>query len=130
MPQLMMCFAMLYLPTRPPMMVTVLTMTLSQPGMHYPTLQPIWTSCSCACNVGNLFAIGGNEISTGRVTKKEVYIYSTSTNSWIYTSDLPAPRVDTAIAELSTSELMVISGKVAEYTRVSAIYTGTLTLYN
>ena len=90
-----------------------------------PTYGPV-----AAVLVGNLFAIGGNEISAGGATKKEIYMYSTSTNSWIYTSDLPAPRVDTAVAELSASELMVIGGKVAEYTRVSAIYTGTLTLYS
>ena len=91
-----------------------------------PTFGP-----AAAVLVGNLFAIGGNEISTGGpgTTKKEVYMYSSSTNSWIYTSDLPAPRVDATIAELSSSEFMVIGGKV-QYTRVSTSYTGTLALYN
>ena len=109
----------------------------SHDGVHSDT-QSAWNALSntptygpaAAVLLGNLFAIGGNEVSTGGVTKKEVYMYSPSTNSWIYTSDLPAPRVDTAVAELSPSELIVVGGKVAEYTRVSTIYTGTLTLYN
>ena len=66
--------------------------------------------------VGNLFAIVGKDVSTGGDTKKEVYMYSPTTNSWIFISDLPSPRVDNAVAELSSSELVVVSGKVAEYT--------------
>ena len=44
---------------------------------------------------GNLLTIGGRETSEGGATKKEVYMYSPSTDSWVYISDLPAPRSDT-----------------------------------
>ena len=39
----------------------------------------------------NLLAIGGRKTSEGGADMKEVYMYSPSTNSWIYISDLPAP---------------------------------------
>jgi N-acetylneuraminic acid mutarotase len=60
---------------------------------------------------GNLLAIGGDETSkAGEAAKKEVYMYSPSTNSWIYISDLPAPRSTTAVAVLSSTEILVIGG--------------------
>ena len=43
---------------------------------------------AAAVLVGNLLAIGGRETSGGGTTKKEVYMYSPSTNSWIHISDL------------------------------------------
>ena len=61
---------------------------------------------------GNILAIGGDETSDSRggSEMKEVYMYSSSTDSWIYISDLPAPRVSTAAAVLSSTELLVIGG--------------------
>ena len=57
---------------------------------------------------------------------KEVYTYSPSTNSWIYISDLPAPRYATAVAVLSPSEILVIGGWCGR--RVNTVYKGTLHL--
>ena len=51
-----------------------------------PTYQP-----AAALLAGNLLAVGGDETHEGGADMKEVYMYSTSTNSWIYISDLPAP---------------------------------------
>ena len=67
---------------------------------------------AAAVLAGNLLAIGGwtthrEEAGTWR---KEVYMYSPSTNSWIYISDLPAPRSDCAVAILSSTEILVIGG--------------------
>ena len=71
-----------------------------------PTHRP-----AAAVLAGNLLAIGGKETPVlGGATKKEVYMYSPSTNSWIYISDLPAPRSSTAAAVLSSSEVLVIGG--------------------
>ena len=53
-------------------------------------------------------------------------MYSPSTNSWIYISDLPAPRSSTAVAVLSSTELLVIGGY--DGGRVNTVYKGTLTL--
>ena len=75
---------------------------------------------------GNLFAMGGKETSGGGADKKEVYMYSTSTNSWIYISDLPAPRSHTAVAVLSSTRVLVIGGR-NERERVNTVYQGTLT---
>jgi N-acetylneuraminic acid mutarotase len=79
---------------------------------------------------GNLLAIGGDETSKGGAAKKEVYMYSPSTNSWIYISDLPAPRSLTAVAVLSSTEVLVIGGWVDgwEGGRVNTVYKGTLHL--
>ena len=76
---------------------------------------------------GKLLCMGGNhETSKGGVAKKEVYMYSPSTNSWIYISDLPAPRSGIAVAVLSSTEVLVIGGW-AEGKRVNTVYMGTLT---
>jgi N-acetylneuraminic acid mutarotase len=78
---------------------------------------------------GNLLAIGGNETSGLRgAAKKEVYMYSPSTNSWIYISDLPAPRSVTAAAVLSSRKVLVIGGWDGD-DRVNTVYKGTLHLY-
>ena len=79
-----------------------------------PTYRP-----AAAVLAGNLLAVGG-------VAKKEVYMYSPSTNSWIYISDLPAPRVGTAVAVLSSTRVLVIGGWNG-YVRVNTVYQGTLT---
>ena len=73
---------------------------------------------------GNLLAVGGTDASAS--ARKEVYIYSPSTNSWIYFSDLPEPRSHTTIAVLSPTEILVIGGKCRD--RVSTVYKGTLQL--
>ena len=79
---------------------------------------------TAAVLAGNLLAIGGRETSKGGATKKEVYMYSPPTNSWIYISDLPAPRSGTAVAVLSSTEILVIGGYDGSY--VNTVYKGTL----
>ena len=82
---------------------------------------------AAAVLAGNLLAIGGYETSEwGSADKKEVYMYSPSTNSWIYISDLPAPRVGTAVAVLSSTRVLVIGG-FNEGEIVNTVYQGTLT---
>ena len=86
-----------------------------------PTYRP-----AAAVLAGKLLAIGGNETSEGGAPKMEVYMYSPSTNSWIYISDLPAPRSTTAVAVLSSTRVLVIGGW-GERERVNTVYQGTLT---
>ena len=81
---------------------------------------------AAAVPAGNLLAIGGKETSEGGAAKKEVYMYSPSTNSWIYISDLPAPRSHTAVAVLSSTRVLVIGG-LNEGETVNTVYQGTLT---
>ena len=75
---------------------------------------------------GNLLAIGGKGTSEGGADKKEVYMFSPSTDSWIYISDLPEPRSSTAVAVLSSTEILVIGGFCGRI--VSTTYKGTLEL--
>ena len=86
-----------------------------------PTYRP-----AAAVLAGNLLAIGGKETSDGGTSKKEVYMYSPSTNSWIYISDLPALQSSTTVAVLSSTEVLVIGG-VVDGKKVSTVYMGTLT---
>ena len=87
-----------------------------------PTYQPAPAVLS-----DNLLAIGGQlqEASEGGADTKKVYMYSPSTNSWIYISDLPAPRSRTTVTFLSSTEILVIGGE-AEGKKVNTIYMGTL----
>ena len=86
-----------------------------------PTYQP-----PAAVLAGNLLAIGGKETFEGGAPKKEVYMYSPSTNSWIYISDLPAPRSFTTVAVLSSTRVLVIGGW-NKGEKVNTVYQGTLT---
>ena len=89
-----------------------------------PTYRP-----SAGVLAGNLLTIGGTDMSEANsCAKKEVYMYSPSTNSWIYFSDLPEPRSHTAVAVLSSTEILVIGGKCGTGDRVSTVYKGTLQL--
>ena len=88
-----------------------------------PTYQPAATVLA-----GNLLAIGGKETSKwelGSSNKKEIYMYSHSTNSWVYISDLPAPRSYAAVAALSSSEILVIGGW-GDDGITNTVYKGTL----
>ena len=109
MPQMIISLVILYQPTGPP---TLEAVTLSQLGTwktlpNTPTYNP-----AAAVLAGKLLAIGGKETSEGGADMKEVYMYSTSTNFWIYISDLPAPRYATAAAVLSPTEILVIMFRV------------------
>ena len=79
---------------------------------------------TAAVLAGNLLAIGGEETSEGGAYIKEIYVYSPSTNSWIYISDLPVPRSTAAVAVLSSTEILVIGGWDGR--RVNTVYKGTL----
>ena len=72
---------------------------------------------------GCLLAVGGNKTSKGGAANKDVYMYSSSTNSWTYISDLPAPRSRAAVAVLSSIEVLVIGGW-DEGKRVNTVYMG------
>ena len=87
-----------------------------------PTFEP-----TAVVLAGHLLAVGGRETSSGGADMKNVYTYSPSTNSWIYISDLPAPRSRTAVAVLSPSEILVIGGRCGDG-RVNTVYKGTLHL--
>ena len=88
-----------------------------------PTYRP-----AAAVLAGNLLAIGGNETyNYGSADKSEVHIYSPSTNSWIYISDLPAPRSRAIVASSLSTEMLVIGGRSGG-SKVNTVYKGTLHL--
>ena len=86
-----------------------------------PTYQPTATVLA-----GHLIAVGGDETSDGGADMKEIYTYSPSTKSWIYISDLPAPRSRTTVAVLSPLEILVIGGLYGN--KVKKVYKGILRL--
>ena len=86
-----------------------------------PTYRP-----AAAVLAGSLLAIGGKETSKGGADMKEIYIYSLIANSWIYISDLPAPRTGIAVAVLSSTEILVIGGWYEGH--MNTVYKGTLHL--
>ena len=60
-----------------------------------------------------LLCIGGNkEIKEfgGNDVSKVYILYSPSTNSWLYISDLPVPQLSTKVAVVSPTEILVIGG--------------------
>ena len=88
-----------------------------------PTYEP-----TAAVLAGHLLAVEGRETSKGEAAVTQVYTYSHATNSWIYISDLPAPRYTAAVAVLSPSEVLVIGGWCGGDGVVSTVHKGTLHL--
>ena len=88
---------------------------------NIPTYQPI-----AAVLAGNLLAIGGEAMHKKVADTKEVYMYSPSINSWLYFSDLPEPRSHTAVAVLSSTEILIIGGRCD--CKVNTVYKGTLNI--
>ena len=121
MPQLMISLAMLY---QPGIRLT-LPLMLSQPGNAFQHSN-LPTICSCAsCN---LFTTGGRGTPDGGIFKKDIYIYSPITTSWVYISDLSEVLSHSAtVAILSSTEILVIGGEGDSH-RTSIVYKGTLHL--
>ena len=87
-----------------------------------PTYQP-----TAAVLAGQLLAVGGNGTEQiGNAFMKKIYVYSPSTNSWIYISDLPTPQLAAAVAVLSPTEMLVTGGWCG--VRVDTVCKGTLHL--
>ena len=82
---------------------------------------------SAAMLSGNLLTIGGDKTIEGGARTRKVYMYSHSVNSWIYISDLPAPRSMTTVANLSSTEILVIGGEYGG-NRMKTVYKGTLSM--
>ena len=76
---------------------------------------------------GNLIAVGGVKSADEDAAKKEIYMYSPASNSWIYINDLPAPLFAVGVTALSPSEILVIGGRCSG-NRKNFLYKGTLSL--
>ena len=79
---------------------------------------------------GNLIVVGGMQTSDSPVLSaafSEVYAYSHSINSWVYISDLPAPRTVATAAVLSPTEILVLGGGCGDII-VDTVYKGTIQL--
>ena len=89
---------------------------------HTPTYRPF------AAVIGEtVLSIGGRDAPAYGNIQSAVYMYSPSTDSWIYISDLPTPREGVATAVLSPTEFLVIGGWDI-YGRVKTVYKGTLSV--
>ena len=91
---------------------------------------PNTPTCEAAGAVlnGTLLAIGGEE---SHQESSGVYVYSPSTNSWIYISDIPTALSGTTAAVLSSAELLVIGGWTGGREHghtVNTVFKGTLHL--
>ena len=74
----------------------------------------------------SLITIGGTGTAEIGSAQTGVYMYSPTTNSWIYFGDLPAPRALTTTTVLSPTELLVIGGWDGKH--VKSVLKGTLTM--
>ena len=90
---------------------------------HPPSYQPAAGTLD-----NHLFAVGGWQTSKGGARKMEVYAFSPSMNSWVYVSDLPAPRTSIAVAVMTRMEILVTGGQGGDDNTVSTVYKGTLNL--
>ena len=89
---------------------------------HTPTYRPF------AVVIGEtVLSIGGRDALAYENLQSAVYMYSSSTDSWIYISDLPAPREGAVTAVLSPTEILVIGGW-DDSRRVKTVYKGTLSV--
>ena len=82
---------------------------------------PMYSSKAVVIN-GQLISVGGlssadlnDEMCSGKV-----YMYSASSDSWIYISDLPSPKAYHLCVALSSMEILVIGGNT------NSVYKGTL----
>ena len=87
-----------------------------------PTYRP-----ATAVLAGNLLAIGGDSNSRGKGAMKEIYMYSSSIDSWFHISNLPVQLSETAVAVLSAAEILVIGG-CRESVYTNSMYKGILYL--
>ena len=88
-----------------------------------PSYQPVAATLD-----SHLLAIGGWTTRKMEARKKEVYVYSSSLDSWTYISDLPAPRTSSTVVTLSRTEILVIGGYGGDDSKVSSVYKGTLNM--
>ena len=76
-----------------------------------------------------ILSVGGSNSTKSGSTHSEISdritLHSPSTDSWIYISDLPAPRMNVAIALVSPTEILVIGG-LGDEGQKRTIYSGTL----
>ena len=86
-----------------------------------PTYQP-----AVAVLSSNLLAVGGWQVPEGEVAQKSIHMYSSTTDSWLYFSDLPEPCAWTTCAVLSATEMLVIGGRYED--KVRTVYKGTLAM--
>ena len=71
---------------------------------------PHYTSAAATFGAALLAVVGTTSTNYPFNTQTAVHVYSPYTNAWIHISDLPAPRMGTATAMLSPTELLVIGG--------------------
>ena len=90
---------------------------------HTPSYQPALTALD-----GYVVAVGGWQTSKEGARKKDVYVFSPSMNSWVYISDLPAPRTSISVAIMNRMEILVIGGQGGDDNRVSTVYKGCINL--
>ena len=82
---------------------------------------------AAAMLASNLLVMGGWEESKGGERRKDVYVYSTATNSWVYISNLPVPQARSIVTTLSSGELLVMGG-YGDHGDVKTVYRGMLTM--
>ena len=105
-----------------------------------PTLQPashmsVWKTLpdtpllgSAAASLsGNLLAIGGYRGK--KPSSPSVHIFLPLTNSWVRAiGDLPEPRCACTAVQLSSDQLLVVSGKNEQNNRTKTVFLGSITI--
>ena len=119
---------------QPSQLNQVLWTSISDLFQEQDPIEPTWRTLQSspsyqpapAMLFGNLLAVGGWQLPVGEVAQRSIHMYSASTDSWVYFSDLPEPCAWTTCAVLSATEILVMGGRNEE--KVKTVYKGTLTV--
>ena len=86
---------------------------------------PLSYNPAAAVLAGKLVTLGGWVNSAGGDRRKEVYIYSSSTDAWVYINDFPVPLAGSMVAVVSCA---VVIGGIGRDGNMKTVYSGMLTV--
>ena len=109
------------------------TSTTLQPGSNMSVWKTLpdtpLVGCAAASLCGNLLAIGG--YMAGKPSSSSVHIFLPLTNSWFRAiGDLPKPHYACTAVQLSSDQLLVVSGKDKQNNRTKTVFLGSITIYS
>ena len=82
------------------------------------------TESTCVTFCGQLLAVGG--MDSGKKPTTAVYMYDQTTNSWNVISHMTTARSRPLAAVLPNNQLMVVGGKINEWTNLDSVEFGDL----
>ena len=87
---------------------------------------PAYQSVAATIDGNNLLAMGGWETPEAKTIQNKVYMFCSTSNTWVYVNDLPQSLVWSVSASLPSREILVIGGSDTD--KAKTVYKGSLTL--